>query len=107
MYYNILTCLKFYTKLCYCGVYPIVAVKSIMKSNLWEGISVWEGGEIPVPPLCMKPLGGVGVMYMYLDVTEGGELALCQCLYNHQWGHEVVLLNVVEHLRDLSLALLS
>ena len=46
-------------------------------------------------------------MYMYLDVTEGGELALCQCLYNHQWGHEVVLLNVVEHLRDLSLALLS
>ena len=41
-----------------------------------------------------------------LDVTEGGVLALCQDLYHHEGGHEVVLLNVLQHFRDLPLALL-
>ena len=41
-----------------------------------------------------------------LDVTEGCVLALGQGLNHHEGGHEVVLLDVLQHLRDLPLALL-
>ena len=39
-----------------------------------------------------------------LDVTEGCILALSLGLDHHEGGHEVVLLDVLQHLRDLSFA---
>ena len=41
-----------------------------------------------------------------LDVTECCVLALSQGLDHHEGGHEVVLLDVLQHLRDLPFALL-
>ena len=44
---------------------------------------------------------------LYLDVTEGGELAVCQSLYDHQWRHQLPLLHVPQNLCNVLLALLA
>ena len=68
------------------------------------------------PPLCSNLM--YTVMYMafsltlspdsrYLDVTEGGALAVCQSLYDHQWRHQLPLLDVLQNLCNVLLALLT
>ena len=41
----------------------------------------------------------------HLDVREGGKLAVCQALDHHQRRHQLVLVNVLQNLRDLTFAL--
>ena len=43
---------------------------------------------------------------IYLDVAERGTFALWEGLYDHQRGHQVMRVNVLQHLLDLGLALL-
>ena len=68
------------------------------------------------PPLCSNLM--YTVMYMafsltlppdsrYLDVTEGGALAVCQSLYDHQWRHQLPLLDMPQNPCNVLLALLT